>query len=174
MTTKIEWTDATWNPVVGCRRVSAGCEHCYAEVMAYRLEKMGQERYRGLTVLGKAGRRWSWGIRLVPEVLDKPLRWRKPRMVFVNSMSDLWHEAVPFEYIAAVFGVMASAPRHTFQVLTKRLERMMEWFRWEEERHAALGYYPLAVCLQEARAKAVNLLGVGKTEDLGRVGNGAE
>ena len=130
MTTKIEWTDATWNPVVGCRRVSAGCEHCYAEVMAYRLEKMGQERYRGLTVLGKAGRRWSWGIRLVPEVLDKPLRWRKPRMVFVNSMSDLWHEAVPFEYIAAVFGVMAAAPQHTFQVLTQRPERMLEWFEW--------------------------------------------
>lgn len=134
----IQWTDATWNPVVGCRRVSPGCEHCYAETMAYRLERMGQERYRGLTVLRKGGRRWSGGIRLVPEVLDKPLRWRKPRMVFVNSMSDLFHEAVPFEYIAAVFGVMAACPQHTFQVLTKRPERMLEWFRWAADRYDGL------------------------------------
>ena len=172
MTTKIEWSDETWNPVVGCRRVSAGCEHCYAETMAHRLAAMGQERYKGLTVLGKAGRRWAGHVNRVPEVLDKPLRWRKPRMVFVNSMSDLFHEDVPFEYIAAVFGVMASAPRHTFQVLTKRPERMLEWFRWAEERHAALGYYPFAVCLQEASATAVNLLGVGTTEDLRRAVNG--
>ena len=109
--------------MVGLRRVSAGCEHCYAETMAHRLAAMGQERYKGLTVLGKAGPRWSGEARLVPDVLDKPLHWRKPRMVFVNSMSDLFHEDIPFDYIAAVFGVMASAPHHTFHVPKKRQGR---------------------------------------------------
>jgi protein gp37 len=98
--------------------------------MAYRLEHMGVERYRGLTVLGKAGRRWTGEVRLVPEALDKPLKWRKPRRIFVNSMSDLFHEDVPFEYIAAVFGVMAACPQHIFQVLTKRPARMVEFFEW--------------------------------------------
>jgi protein gp37 len=98
--------------------------------MAYRLEHMGVERYRGLTVLGKAGRRWTGEVRLVPEALDKPLKWRKPRRIFVNSMSDLFHEDVPFEYIAAVFGVMAACPQHIFQVLTKRPARALEWFGW--------------------------------------------
>ncbi|MES1164169.1 MAG: DUF5131 family protein, partial [Verrucomicrobiota bacterium] len=89
----IEWTEATWNPVVGCSRVSPGCEHCYAEVMAARIEKMGQTpRYKGLTVVGKHGPRWAGVARPAPEVLAAPLRWRKPRTVFVNSMSDLFHE----------------------------------------------------------------------------------
>ncbi|MGW8286400.1 MAG: DUF5131 family protein, partial [Candidatus Deferrimicrobiaceae bacterium] len=134
--TSIEWTkgdDGTkgkaWNPVIGCRRVSDGCSRCYAERMAYRLEKMGQKQYAGLTVLGKSGRRWTGEVRLVPDKLGEPLRWRKPRRVFVNSMSDLFHEDVPDEYIAAVFGVMAACPQHTFQVLTKRPERAAEWFR---------------------------------------------
>jgi protein gp37 len=119
--TKIEWTDATWNPMTGCSKVSPGCANCYAERMARRLCAMGQRNY-------------AMGFRpqFHPHMLDKPLRWRKPRHVFVCSMSDLFHEAHSDEQIAAVFGVMAACPQHTFQVLTKRPERMVEWFRWYE------------------------------------------
>lgn len=127
MTTSIEWTDVTWNPTVGCSRVSEGCTRCYAEKVAHR----GMSpQHRGLTVLGKTGIRWLGVVRFLPERLDEPLRWRKPRRVFVNSMSDLFHEKLTNEQIAAVFGVMAAAPRHTFQVLTKRPERMRAWFAW--------------------------------------------
>ena len=127
---KIEWCDVTWNPVVGCSRVSKGCEHCFAERMAHRLSHMPQtaERYAGLTTKGTSGVRWTGKVRLVPEVLEKPLRWRKPRRIFVNSMSDLFHKDVPDEFIQHVFGVMAGARQHTFQVLTKRPERMRAWF----------------------------------------------
>ncbi|NOK38526.1 phage Gp37/Gp68 family protein [Corallococcus exercitus] len=119
--TSIEWTDATWNPVRGCTKVSPGCKHCYAETFA--------ERFRGVP-----GHPYEQGfaLRLVPEKLQEPLRWREPRRVFVNSMSDLFHPDVPNEYIAACFCVMASQPSHTFQVLTKRAERMREWFAWLE------------------------------------------
>lgn len=112
----IEWTDATWNPVTGCDKVSPGCAHCYAETFA--------ERWRGTP-----GHPFEQGfdLKLWPERLDLPLRWRKPRMVFVNSMSDLFHEDIPDEFIARVFATMASASSHTFQVLTKRPERMREW-----------------------------------------------
>jgi len=110
----IQWTDATWNPVTGCSKVSAGCKFCYAE-------KLWPRVYRD---------RPFTDVRLHPERLDQPLRWRKPRMVFVNSMSDLFHEDLSNEQIAAVFGVMAAAMCHTFQVLTKRPERMLDWFRW--------------------------------------------
>ncbi len=127
MTSKIEWTDETWNPTVGCSRVSAGCENCYAERVAHRGMSAS---HKGLTVMGKHGPRWTGEVRLIPGRLDAPLRWRKPRKVFVDSMSDLFHESVPFEYIAAVFGVMASCPQHTFQVLTKRPERAREFFNW--------------------------------------------
>lgn len=123
---KIDWTDATWNPVVGCSHASPGCDHCYAERLAGRLEAMGQARYMGLT----RDRRWTGEVRCVPEALDQPLHWRAPRAVFVCSMGDLFHEAVPFEFIAAVFGVMAATPHHTYQVLTKRPERMREFFSW--------------------------------------------
>jgi protein gp37 len=108
----------------GCRRVSPGCENCYAEKVAHRFSGPGKP-FEGLTT--ERGR-WNGSIRLVPEKLGEPLRWRKPRRVFVNSMSDLFHEDVPFEFIAAVFGVMAACPQHTFQILTKRAERMLEWF----------------------------------------------
>lgn len=124
----IGWTDRVWNCVVGCARVSPGCERCYAEAFTGRLEAMGQDRYRGLTVVGKQGRHWTGEIRLVPEVLATPLHWKKPARVFVNSMSDLFHKDVPFDYIAAVFGVMAACPHHIFQVLTKRPERALEFF----------------------------------------------
>ncbi len=112
---KIEWTDATWNPVRGCTKISPGCKFCYAERFA--------ERFRG--VVGHAYEQ-GFDPRLVPEKLMEPLSWRRPRMIFVNSMSDLFHEQVPDDYIAEVAKVMARANWHTFQVLTKRSRRMME------------------------------------------------
>lgn len=130
---KIEWTEATWNPIVGCSLVSPGCTNCYAMRMAARLERMGQKRYRGLTKPSKAGPVWTGKMRLVEEALTLPLRRRKPTTWFVNSMSDLFHENVPDEWIDRVFAVMALCPQHTFQVLTKRASRMREWFeeRWQ-------------------------------------------
>lgn len=122
----IEWTDAVWNPVVGCARVSPGCENCYAERVAHRGLT---ERHRGLTTMGTHGPRWTGEARFVPEALAKPLHWRKPRRVFVNSMSDLFHEDITFDQIAAVFGVMAATPHLTYQVLTKRPRRMLEFMR---------------------------------------------
>lgn len=110
--TRIEWTDATWNPVTGCTKVSQGCKHCYAERLAKRLQAMGSARYRN-----------GFAVTLHPEVLELPLRWRKPQRIFVNSMGDLFHPAVPDAFLAAVFAVMARAPWHRFQVLTKRPER---------------------------------------------------
>ena len=127
--TGIEWTEATWNPVTGCARVSAGCDNCYAVKQTHRLERMGQRaKYGGLTVLNRKGdRHFSGGIRCHPNTLEIPLRWKKPRRIFVNSMSDLFHKAVPFDFIDKVFAVMALCPQHTFQVLTKRPERMAEY-----------------------------------------------
>jgi protein gp37 len=115
LNTKIEWTDATWNPIRGCTKISPGCAHCYAETFA--------ERFRGV-----AGHPYEQGfdLRLIPEKLEEPLRWTSPRMVFVNSMSDLFHEDVGDEYIERVCRVMKQANWHTFQVLTKRSERMRD------------------------------------------------
>ena len=111
----IEWTESTWNPVTGCTKVSPGCKHCYAERMAERLQAMGQANYaRGFSVT------------LQPHMLDLPLRWKKPQAVFVNSMSDLFHEDVPLGYIQQVFDVMRRAHWHRFQVLTKRSLRLAE------------------------------------------------
>jgi len=149
----IGWTDRVWNPVVGCSRVSPGCERCYAETFSHRLEGMGQERYRGLTVIGKQGARWTGEVRAVPDVLGAPLGWRKGKRIFVNSMSDLFHEKVPNEYIAAVFGVMAACPQHTFQVLTKRADRMLEWFGWigaPGYHYGEMRYTPAEGCRLEA------------------------
>lgn len=126
--TSIEWTDKTWNPTRGCALVSPGCTNCYAMKFAHRFSGKGG-RYEGLTRLRtKGGAVWTGKVRSVPEMLEAPLRWKKPRKVFVNSMSDLFHEDVPFDFIAAVFGVMAACPQHTFQVLTKRPDRMAQWF----------------------------------------------
>lgn len=124
--TGIEWTDATWNPVRGCSRVSEGCRHCYAEQIAARFSGPGQP-YEGLADRAKSGSKWTGKVRLIEEALDQPLRWRRPRRIFVNSMSDLFHENLPDEAIDRVFAVMALAPQHTFQVLTKRPDRMLEW-----------------------------------------------
>jgi protein gp37 len=109
----IEWTDATWNPVTGCTKVSPGCKHCYAERLAHRLRAMGNRRYaRGFAVT------------LHPDQLNLPLAWRRPRRIFVNSMSDLFHESIPDEYVRRVFDVMAKAHWHAFQILTKRSARL--------------------------------------------------
>ena len=124
MSTKIEWTDETWNPVRGCSIVSKGCTHCYAMRQAHRFSGPGQP-YEGLTTMSKGGPVWTGKVRLVPELLDAPLRWTKPRRVFVNSMSDLFHEDVPHEFIARLFATMMEARQHTFQILTKRPERML-------------------------------------------------
>jgi protein gp37 len=124
--TSIEWTDATWNPVRGCARVSPGCEHCYAERQAHRFSGAGGP-YEGLTVLGKHGPRWSGVARFEPGILDAPLRWRKPRRIFVNSMSDLFHADLADAEIDRVLAVMLLSPQHTFQVLTKRPARMRDY-----------------------------------------------
>lgn len=120
----IVWTEQTWNPLRGCTRVSAGCTNCYAESMAARFCGAGQP-YEG--TINPETKRWSGNIKLVPEHLQDPLRWKRPRMVFVNSMSDLFHESVPDDFIDQVFAVMALAKQHTFQVLTKRPERMLKY-----------------------------------------------
>lgn len=120
----IEWTESTWNPVTGCDKVSPGCKHCYAEVMARRLKGMGQVNYAN-----------GFELTLQPQMLERPLAWRKPQMVFVNSMSDLFHREVPLSYIRQVFEVMRRASWHTFQVLTKRADRLEELacrLRWPD------------------------------------------
>ncbi len=132
----IEWTrgddgsaGATWNPVTGCTKVSEGCDHCYAATLARRLKAMGNPRYQ---LDGPDGP--GFGVTLHPDKLTEPLSWRKPRRVFVNSMSDLFHDQVPDEFIAAVFQVMARTPRHTYQVLTKRPGRMASFVaRWMDD-----------------------------------------
>jgi len=110
---KIEWTECTWNPVTGCTKISAGCLNCYAERMARRLQAMGQPNYRN-----------GFQVTLHPHMLELPLRWKQPRTIFVNSMSDLFHKDVPFDFIERVFDVMCRAPQHHFQILTKRAERL--------------------------------------------------
>lgn len=107
----IEWTDATWNPVTGCSKISAGCKHCYAERLSFRLRAMGKPQYTN-----------GFELTLQPEALDTPRTWTRPRMIFVNSMSDLFHEEVGLDYASRVFAVMNECPQHTFQVLTKRPE----------------------------------------------------
>lgn len=118
----IEWTEATWNPVTGCTKTSAGCKNCYAETMARRLKAMGQPNYRN-----------GFALTLHDHVLEYPLHWSRPRMIFVNSMSDLFHEQIPLDFIKRVFAVMRAASWHQFQVLTKRADRLalinveLEW-----------------------------------------------
>lgn len=111
----IEWTEVTWNPVTGCTKISPGCKFCYAERLARRLQAMGLEKYRG-----------GFSVAVHESTLGEPLKWRRPRLVFVNSMSDLFHESVPSSFIESVFEVMNRASRHSFQVLTKRPSRVVE------------------------------------------------
>lgn len=112
---KIEWTEMTWNPVTGCTKVSQGCKHCYAELLAKRLQAMGVPRYRN-----------GFRVTLHEDMVDLPLRWKQPRLVFVNSMSDMFHESIPLAFIQRVFETMLRSPQHTFQILTKRSRRLRE------------------------------------------------
>ncbi len=112
---KIEWTESTWNPVTGCTKISPGCAHCYAKRMSIRLKAMGQPNYIN-----------GFSLTIHKHMLELPLRWKRPQMIFVNSMSDLFHKGVPFEFISKVFDVMAQASHHRFQVLTKRSNRLLE------------------------------------------------
>src|SRR5262249_1059825 len=111
----IEWTEATWNPITGCDKISPGCKHCYAERLAHRLRAMGQPNYVN-----------GFDLSLHENALDAPLRWKKPQTIFVNSMSDLFHKGVPTEFILRVFDVMTKATWHNFQILTKRSDRLLE------------------------------------------------
>lgn len=124
--TSIEWTDATWNPVAGCSILTAGCTNCYAMRMASRLQAMGMPKYEGLTRKSGGRAKWTGRINLDYASLQTPMSWAKPRRVFVNSMSDLFHPDVPIEFIREVWKVMAVTPRHTYQILTKRPDRMAE------------------------------------------------
>lgn len=122
--TKIEWTESTWNPITGCTKISSGCKFCYAEVMARRLKAMGQEKYLN-----------GFELTLHPEVLNEPYAWKKGKMIFVNSMSDLFHKDVPVEYIQRIFKVIKENPQHIFQVLTKRSDILKDydsngWLEW--------------------------------------------
>ncbi|KAA6341703.1 hypothetical protein EZS27_010492 [termite gut metagenome] len=117
-TTKIEWTDKTWNPITGCTKLSAGCVNCYAEVMARRLQAMGQDKYKN-----------GFQLTLHKDVLEEPISWKKPHTIFVCSMSDLFHKDVPDEFINQVIGVINLTPHHRYQLLTKRVERMVEYFQ---------------------------------------------
>ncbi len=133
---QIEWTENTWNPVTGCQRISSGCQNCYAEKFARRLAAMGQEKYQGVVQLNGDGEpRWTGLIRTFNETLKEPLRWKKPRRVFVNSMSDLFHDDVPVDFIADIVRVIKETPQHTYQILTKRPERLAkvsEKIEWPE------------------------------------------
>lgn len=112
---KIEWTESTWNPITGCTKISPGCKHCYAERMSIRLKAMGQPNYVN-----------GFRLTLHEQVLEMPLRWKRPQTIFVNSMSDLFHKGVPFEFVSKIFDVMVRASHHRFQVLTKRSNRLLE------------------------------------------------
>ena len=123
---KIEWTESTWNPVRGCTRVSEGCRFCYAERIAARFSGEGMA-YEGLAENTKTGPRWTQDIQIVRELLNAPLKWKKPRRIFVNSMSDLFHEKIELSYIQEVFAVMKEAHWHQFQVLTKRAAQLLKF-----------------------------------------------
>lgn len=131
----IEWTEATWNPIVGCSIISPGCTNCYAMRLAGRLEAMGSEKYAGLTRISGGRPKWKGFMRLHVPSLDVPKTWRRGRLVFVNSMSDLFHDRVHTNWIQSIFKVMAETPRHRYQVLTKRPERALsldEALPWPE------------------------------------------
>lgn len=133
---KIEWTNRTWNPLVGCSKISDGCKNCYAIRMAWRLmhNHKAAAKYAGTVEKTTAGQlNWTGKINMLQSELLKPLKWKKPQMIFVNSESDLFHENVPFEFIDAVFRVMNDVDNHIYQVLTKRPARMLEFYNWKQE-----------------------------------------
>lgn len=167
-TSKIEWTEQTWNPVTGCIKVSPGCKHCYAETLAKRLQAMGTPGYTdGFS-----------SVSMLPERLSQPLKRKKPTIYFVNSMSDLFQEAVPFSFVDSVFEVISATPRHTYQILTKRAERMREYFLTREvPENAWLGVsvedkkygLPRIPHLQKIQAKTRFLSVEPLLEDLGTI-----
>ena len=168
----IEWTDATWNPVRGCTRVSPGCTNCYAEEIAARFSGPGLA-YEGLAKRVGGDARWTNVVRFLPEKLDWPLRWKgapqanaegRPSRIFVNSMSDLFHEGLSFKQIAAVFGVMAAAPLHVFQVLTKRPQRALEFCSWVAARGRLGPYIRSILGTDEGRSMAALFDQVIRTE----------
>ena len=147
-TTKIEWTDATWNPVTGCTKTSAGCAHCYAEVMTRRLKAMGVAKYQN-----------GFTVTLHEEALNEPRKWRKPRTIFVCSMSDLFHKDVPFEFVDKVMKVILETPRHRYQLLTKRADRMEAYFQTREvPRNVWLG---VTVEVRSSKGRIDNLRSIG-------------
>ncbi|MFI5296499.1 MAG: DUF5131 family protein [Polyangiales bacterium] len=154
-TTKISWCDRTWNPTRGCSRVSPGCVHCYAELIALRFSRddLAFHGFARRDARGKA--QWTGKVELMRDALTEPLSWRKPARIFANSMSDLFHEELNNDKIAAVFGVMAAAPQHTFQVLTKRAKRMADWHAWLKHAAATVnggrGMSMAAYCLCQAQ-----------------------
>lgn len=166
-TSKIEWTEQTWNPVTGCTKVSPGCKHCYAETMAMRLQAMGASGYEN-----------GFALTLMPDRLEQPITRKKPTIYFVNSMSDLFHESVPFNYIDRVFNTIRITPQHTYQVLTKRAVRMAEYFEsrkvpdnaWigvsvEDRKYGK----PRIAVLQSIKAKTRFLSVEPLLEDLGQI-----
>jgi protein gp37 len=158
---KIEWTEATWNPVAGCTIVSPGCTNCYAMRLAARLAVMGQEKYVGTTRKTGGRAKWNGTVKVDHPSLGIPRRWKKGRLIFVNSMSDLFHERVPLEFIKLVFDVMRETPQHTYQVLTKRAERLEELspkLQWPENVWMGVSveseaYASRIDCLRRTRAK---------------------
>ena len=140
MATKIEWATETWNPVIGCNKISAGCDNCYAEKMACRLTHISMvsdnpsliDAYCDVTDYGK---KWSGLTRFIEKRLPEPSRWKKPRTVFVCSMGDLFHKTVSFECIDAVFSAMADYNWHTYMILTKRPQRVLDFYKWKREKH---------------------------------------
>ena len=159
----IEWTDSVWNPVSGCTRVSAGCDNCYAVKMTKRLEAMGQDKYSRLVNIGKG--HFNGVVRCHEDALTIPLKARKPRRWFVNSMSDLFHKEVPFEFIDKVFAVMALCPHHTFQVLTKRPERMAEYFHYRPGMERAATIAEVAMEIGNIRWRVGGRIMFGFEED---------
>lgn len=164
---KIEWTEQTWNPVTGCTKVSPGCKHCYAETMAIRLQAMGAPGYEN-----------GFALTLMPDRLEQPIVRKKPTVYFVNSMSDLFHESVPFAYIDHVFNTIRITPQHTYQVLTKRATRMAEYFETRKvPDNAWLGVSvedrkygkPRIAVLQTIKAKTRFLSVEPLLEDLGQI-----
>jgi protein gp37 len=165
---KIEWTQQTWNPVTGCTKLSPGCKYCYAEVMARRLQSMGTPGYEN--GFGK--------ITLLPDRLDQPRQRKKPTVYFVNSMSDLFHEAVPFDFVDDIFSTISSTPQHVYQILTKRADRMETYFRTRAvPQNAWLGVsvedrkygVPRIAHLQQIKASTRFLSVEPLLEDLGRI-----
>jgi protein gp37 len=160
---KIQWTEATWNPILGCSKISAGCVNCYAITPVHRMAGNPNAKIKaaneGLTTPN--GGNWTGVVRLVAERIGQPLQWRRPRMIFTNSLSDLFHDSLSNDEIAAIFGVMGLASQHTFQVLTKRSIRMAEWFEWiggkGDEASAYLKYQALKHLPEASRATQLKM-----------------